>query len=176
MTLREFIQEHIRLEGDGEEDGYRMFDKLAENITKIHPEWSENKDVLKTYKRVCLEIEDLPGDDELKGHVIVIEDVENTLFDKTESWVDVHLLDANGDKWSLDMTDWNSLVDLEIKDDSSRTFENKLAHVLYEITFWGTTREAVIHESRQLEKLARDKDNLIEVSMDEFLEMTKDLK
>ena len=173
MTLREYIQEHISLD----KAGYpRVFERLAEHIISIHPEWSEKKDVLKTYKRVCMEIEDLPGDDELKGHVIVIEDVENTLFEKTESWVDVHLLDADGDKWSLDMTDWNGLVDLEIKDDSSRTMEKKLAHVLYEITFWGTTRAAVIHESRQLEKLARDKDNLIEVTMEEFLAECDSLK
>ena len=172
MTLRELIQEHIRLE----QTGLNIFDKLAKHITNIHPEWSEKKDVLKTYTRVAKEIEDLPGDDELKGHVIVIDDVENTLFEKTESWVDVHLLDSEGDKWSLDMTDWNGLVDLEIKDNTSRTLSEKLAHILYEITFWGTTRAAVIHESRQLEKLARDKDNLIEVTMEEFLDMTKDLK
>jgi hypothetical protein len=47
---------------------------------------------------------------------------------------------------------------------------------LYEITFWGTTRAAVINESRQLEKIARDKDNLIEVTMEEFLAEVDTLK
>lgn len=169
MTLRQLIQEVIRLD---------VFKELSHEVTKIHPEWSEKStvQVLKTYKRVAEEIEDLPGDDELKGHVIGIDEIENTMFDKTESWVDVHLLDPDGDKWAIDMTDWNGLVDLEIKDNVCNTLTQRLASILYEITFWGTTRQAVIHESRQLEKIARDKDNLIEISMEEFLAECENLK
>lgn len=169
MTLRQLIQEIIQLD---------EFDKLAAAIIDIHPEWSENKssDVLKTYTRVAKEIEDLPGDDELKDHTIVIDTVDNTLFNKTESWVDIYLRDSDDDKWSIDMTDWNGLVDLEIIDRACSTLTQRLAHILYEITFWGTTRESVIHESRQLEKLSRDKDNLIEVSMEEFLMEIDNLK
>jgi hypothetical protein len=168
MTLRQLIQEVIRLDG---------FDSLAKKITDIHPDWddSKSKDVFKTYSRVAEEIEDLPGDDELTGHTIVIDMLENTLFNETESWIDVHLLDADGDKWSIDMTDWNGLVDLEVKDNTCNTLTERLAHILYEITFWGTTRKSVLHESRQLEKMARDKDNLIEVSMEEFLAEIGDL-
>ena len=88
MTLRELIQEIIKNDD---------FTKLAECIKKIHPEWSETRDVYKTYSRVAKEIEDLPGDDELKGHIIAMDVIENTLFDKTEKWVDVHLLDPDGD-------------------------------------------------------------------------------
>ena len=169
MTLRQLIQEIIQLD---------ELNTLAEKITDIHPEWSDKKsdDVLKTYTRVAREIEDLPGDDELKGHVIVIDTIENTLFNKTESWTDVHLLDQDGDKWSIDMTDWNGLVDLEIKDNACSTLTERLAHVLYEITFWGVTRQSVLNESRQLEKIARDKDNLIEVTMEEFLTECDKLK
>ena len=162
MTLRDLIQEVIQLD---------EFNKLSAKICEIHPEWNTKKetDVFKTYKRVAKEIEDLPGDDELKDHTIVIDKVENTLFNETESWVDVHLLDPDGDKWALDMTDWNGLVDLNITDNVCTTLSERLAHILYEITFWGTTRQSVLNESRQLEKIARDKDNLIEVSMEEFL-------
>jgi len=169
MTLRQLIQEVIRLDA---------FKELSSEIIKIHPEWSKKSavEVLKTYKRVAEEIEDLPGDDELKGHVISINKIENTLFDKTESWVDVHLLDPDGDKWAIDMTDWNGLVDLEIKDNICNTLTQRLASILYEITFWGTTRQAVIHESQQLERVARDKDNLIEVTIEEFLAECDDLK
>ena len=74
------------------------------------------------------------------------------------------------------MTDWNGLVDLEIKDNKCTTLTERLAHILFEITFWGTTRAAVINESRQLEKITRDKDNLIEVSAEEFLAGIQDLK
>lgn len=169
MTLRELIQQIIKLD---------KFKELSERIVDIHPEWSDRSavEVLKTYRRVAQEIEDLPGDDELKDHVIAIDEVNNELFDKTESWTDVHLLDPDGCKWAIDMTDWNGLVDLEIKDSVCETLTQRLACILYEITFWGTTRAAVIHESRQLEKIARDKDNLIEVSMDEFLAECENLK
>jgi hypothetical protein len=169
MTLRELIQEVIQL---------NELESVATKITEIHPEWSGKKqqDVLKTYTRVAQEIEDLPGDDELQGHTIVIDLIENTLFNETETWVDVHLRDLEGDKWAIDMTDWNGLVDLEIKDNISTKLSEKLAYILYEITFWGTTRESVIHESRQLEKISRDKDNMIEVTMEEFLAECDKLK
>lgn len=169
MTLRQLIQEIIQLD---------EFEELATKITEIHPEWGDKKhtEVLKTYTRVAREVEDLPGDDELKDHVIVIDTLENTMFNKTESWTDVHLQDVDGDKWAIDMTDWNGLVDLEIKDNKCTTLTERLAHILFEITFWGTTRAAVINESRQLEKITRDKDNLIEVSAEEFLAGIQDLK
>lgn len=169
MTLRELIQQISELD---------KFDELSEKIVDIHPEWNDKStsDVLKTYRRVAQEIEDLPGDNELEGHVIGIDIIENQLFGDTESWTDVHLLDPTGDKWAIDMTDWNGLVDLEIKDNVCKTLTQKLACILYEITFWGTTRQAVIHESNQLEKLAEDKDNLIEISVEEFLAGIDDLK
>ena len=169
MTLRQLIQQIVELD---------KFKELSERIVDIHPEWSDKSavEVLKTYQRVAQEIEDLPGDDELKDHMIVIDKIDNELFDQTESWTDVHLLDADGDKWAIDMTDWNGLVDLEIRDNVCETLTQRLACILYEITFWGTTRQSVIHESRQLEKLARDKDNLIEVSMEEFLAECDGLK
>ena len=169
MTLRELIQEIIRL---GE------MESVAAKIVEIHPEWSGKKqpEVLKTYTRVAREIEDLPGDDELQGHLIVIDDIQNTMFNETENWIDVHLQDADKDKWSIDMTDWNGLVDLKIVDNKCNTLSERLAYILYEITFWGTTRQAVINESRQLEKITRDKDNLIEVTMEEFLAECDNLK
>lgn len=169
MTLRQLIQEIIKLD---------EFDSVAYKIVDIHPEWSKKKhaDVLKVYTRVAKDIEDLPGDDELAGHTIYIDLIENTLFNETETWTDVHLRDCEGEKWSIDMTDWNGLVDLEIKDNICTRLSERLAHILYEITFWGTTRESVIHESRQLEKIARDKDNIIEISMDEFLAECDSLK
>jgi hypothetical protein len=169
MTLRQLIQQIIELD---------KFKELSEKIVELHPEWNDKSkvEVLKTYRRVAQEIEDLPGDDELKGHVIGIDNIDNQLFGKTENWTDVHLLDPEGDKWAIDMTDWNGLVDLEIKDNVCETLTQRLACILYEITFWGTTRAAVINESRQLEKIARDKDNLIEVTMEEFLAEVDTLK
>lgn len=170
MTLRELIQEIIKLD---------EFENLASNIIDIHPDWGKSKkydQVLKTYTRVAKEIEDLPGDDELEEHVIVIEKLEDTPFNKTDSWIDVHLCDMDGDKWSLDMTDWNGLVDLKIIDRTCETLTERLAHILYEMTFWGTTRAAVLHEAAQLELISKDKSNIIEVSMEEFLAETEDLK
>ena len=169
MTLRELVQEVSRING---------FDTLASKISDIHPEWNktEGGKVLRTYKRVAREIEDLPGDDELKGHMIALDHVENTLFNETESWVDVHLLDEDGDKWSIDMTDWNGLVDLPVKDNACDTLTERLAHILYEITFWGVTRKSVLHECEQMRLTAKDKDNLIEVSMEEFLAEVDTLK
>ncbi len=169
MTLRQLIQEIIQLDA---------FDELSKEIIKIHPDWSDKTpgDVFKVYKRGAEEIEDLPGDDELIEHTIIIDNIENTLSNVTESWMDIYLLDEDGDKWSMDMTDWNGLVDLEISDNICTTLTERLAKILYEITFWGTSRQAVINESKQLAEMTKNKDNLIEVTMEEFIAECDSLK
>lgn len=169
MTLRELIKLVIECNG---------FEQLSDKIVNIHPEWvgQKQQDVMKTYRRVAIELEDLPGDDELKGHTIVIDEIENTLSDQTEKWVDVHLSDPDNDKWSIDMTDWNGLIDLPVQDNVFRSLTDRLAHILYEITFWGTTRQSVLHECEQLHQMTENKNNLIEVTMEEFLAEVDNLK
>jgi len=168
MTLRELIQEVTRL---GE------LKSLAEKIIELHPDWADQleSDVLRVYTNVSEEIEDLPGDDELSGHVIVVEEISNTFSNLTEKWTDVHLLDSDGEKWAIDMTDWNGLVDLPIKDNTCDRLSHRLAHILYEITFWGRTRNSVLHESEQLQFAAKDKDNIIEISMEDFIKQCDEL-
>lgn len=161
MTLRQLI-EHVT--------SRNLFNSCATYIQHINPDWKDRDytTMLRTYTNVANEIADLPGDDEIVGHQIVIQDVTNELQDIKESYVDVHLHDGEN-SWSIDFVDWNQLVDLEIVDHTStRDLCERLANILYEITFWGMTRESVLQEQQNLADTC-DKDNLIEVSFEEFI-------
>lgn len=161
MTLRQLIEHVI---------DRNMFNSCATYIQHINPEWKDREftDIVRTYKNVAVELADLPGDDEIADHQIIIQDVVSELQNVKENYVDVHLHDGES-SWSIDFIDWNQLVDLKIVDHtSSRDLCERLANILYEVTFWGMTRESVCQEQHRLTKTC-EHDNLIEVSYEQFI-------
>lgn len=149
MTLRELI-EHCTSEG--------FFDDISTHLLSLREEWTDKDIVTKQYRRIADELLDLPGDDELSDHVILIRRDEHRSV----------LLGYEESVWSLDFVDWNCLVDLPIKDEVCRTLTERLARVLYEITFWGMTRESVLQQAEETRQASEGK--LIEVSYEEFLQ------
>ena len=149
MTLRELI-EHCTSEG--------FFDDISTHMLSLREEWTDTANVTKQYRRIADELSDLPGDNELANHVILIRRDEHRSV----------LLGHEESVWSLDFVDWNSLVDLPIKDEVCRTLTERLARVLYEITFWGMTREAVLQQAEETRQASEGK--LIEVTVEEFLQ------
>ena len=167
MTLRELIAQ-VKQDGN--------MPLVVEQIVSIHSDWSDQSSrVNRRYNRVVDELFDLPGDDELLGNYILLEDIQNELQGEMETIHDTCLWDGES-RWAIDLTDWNGLIDLPIKDNACSCLSERLARILYEITFWGTTRESVLNEASELQKLAHDKDNLIEVTMDQFLDELVELK
>lgn len=149
MTLRELI-EHCTSEG--------FFDDISTHLLSLREEWTDTAKVTKQYRRIADELSDLPGDNELVDHVILIRRDEHRSV----------LLGHEESVWSLDFVDWNSLIDLPIKDEVCRTLTERLARVLYEITFWGMTREAVLQQAEETRQASEGK--LIEVTVEEFLQ------
>jgi hypothetical protein len=140
----------------------KSFPDVVDNILNIHKPWRAlgTEQVEHTYSRVCDDLLDLPGDDDLQGHRLVVT--------KGDDSHDVHL--RHGDQtYSVDRVDWNQLIDLPIQDDVCVRLSERLACILYEITFWSTTRSGVLQEARNLRRLARDKDNMIEVTLEQLL-------
>lgn len=154
MTLRELIN-HVLDRG--------TFTKTVNYIRNVDDIIQKKPidDVFKAYTNATRELLELPGDDKYKDHVIVVDSVvqDGVEFSKV-------LLSDGDTEYSMDFMDWNELIDLKIKDKTSREVSEMLAHVLYEITWWGFTRESVKQQRDELENV--DHDNLIEFNLDEL--------
>lgn len=155
MTLRELIN-HVLDRG--------KFQKTIGYIHNTDSRWREEAvdRVYKSYTNAARELVELPGDDELEGHVIVVD--SNVQDD--EEFTDIYI-QCGEDKWGTSFIDWNSLIDLPVDDRISLEVSEILAHVLYDITFWGFTRKNVLEAGDSLSN--SDKTDVVEVDIDEFL-------
>lgn len=55
-----------------------------------------------------------------------------------EYFVDITLYDsAEGCEYSMDFVNWEELIDLQIEDLVGLSIADQIAHILYELTFWG---------------------------------------
>lgn len=154
MTLRELIN-HVLNRG--------AFAKSVNYIRNVDDIIQQKPidNVFTAYTNAARELLELPGDDKYKDHVIV---VDSMVQDGAEC---SHVTLFDGDEhFALDFMDWNELVDLEIKDKISQELSQMLAHILYEITWWGFTRESVKQQREELENM--DRDNLIEFNLNEL--------
>ena len=119
--------------------------------------------MVEKYTGVIRELLDVTPDDELHDHVIVIKQAYDQ--DNNE-YIDVHLENTqDGTTTAIDFIDWAKIIDLPIHDDISREVTQMLAHVLYELTWWGFTRESVRQQGDELIQMAQDKHNLVEFSL-----------
>ena len=119
--------------------------------------------MVEKYSGVIRELLEVDPDDELHDHVIVIKQAYDQ--DNNE-YIDVHLENTqDGTTTAIDFIDWAKIIDLPIHDDISREVTQMLAHVLYELTWWGFTRESVRQQGDELIQMAQDKHNLVEFSL-----------
>ena len=100
---------------------------------------------------------DLPGCDNADERVLVI----NMNVDDDDEFIDVHMMDKSGDKWGVDFSDWNELIDIPIDDKISTELSEMLAHVLYEITWWGMTARSIDDQRDDMIRMSSDTDNLL---------------
>jgi hypothetical protein len=166
LSLRELIIEIDRLD---------ILTDVAKCTFELNEQYSNVDQITKTYKSVTSELKDLPGSDELQGHNITIidnKDIDTTCNGSSASEVNRHvsvLLCDNDERFALDFVDWNELIDLPIRDTVCEKLSERLSRILYEITFWGHTRASVLQEGEETRRAAEDKDNLIVMSLDEFV-------
>lgn len=134
-------------------------------ISTLNKDYTDDKIpyMVEKYSGVIRELLEVDPDDELRDHVIVIKQAYDQ--DNNE-YIDVHLEHIqDGTSTAIDFIDWAKIVDLPIRDDISREVTQMLAHVLYELTWWGFTRESVKQQGEELLEIANDKQNLIEFSL-----------
>ena len=156
MTFRELIN-HVMNRGN-----------LSKCINYIRSVDSDINDkhidtLFNRYTNTVRELIELPGSDTYTGHTLCIE----SLIDDDHETSRMYMTDGK-DKWAIDFIDWNDLIDLPIKDAISTEVSEMLGRVLYEITWWGFTRSSVLQQGQELSNI--DKDNLIEIDLDTFIE------
>ena len=59
--------------------------------------------------------------------------------------------------YALDFVDWRELIDAEIQAPDPLPHPEALAHILWEITFWGFSREQIQGESLKLSSAIEEK-------------------
>lgn len=157
MTLRQIV-DHVVARG--------QFHKTVSHLHHLGDEaWPGKKlaDVETAYIKVAAELLELPGSEILEGHHIF---VDQQVFEDTQQ---IHVVIKYQEETSaMDFIDWNDLVDLEVKDNISVEITEVLAHVLYEITFWGMCRDSINQQRVDMEKASEDLDNLIPFTLEEL--------
>lgn len=172
LSLRELLVEIERLD---------ILEDVATHTFESYEQYSSIDQLNKIYQSVTCELKDLPGSDELQGYNITIInnlDMNIVCNGSSASEVNKHtsvLLCNNDERYALDFVDWNELIDLPIRDRVCNKLSERLSRILYEITFWGHTRASVLQEGEETRRAAEDKNNLIVMSLDEFVDQINEI-
>lgn len=124
-------------------------------------------DVIGTrYKNVILEMLELDTVETLKGYELYVRDMIDA---DGVAVADVCLYDTDSQETAaVDLIDWRELIDLPLRLETPLDIISTTCHVLWELTFYGSTNASVIEAHKQMKQdIDRmDKDNLI--SYEEF--------
>lgn len=119
-----------------------------------------------TYTSVVRELLEMHGDDELHDdHDMLIREHTSLTTNKqddgfAEKYVDVCLMErGTSNTFAIDMIDWSKLIDMYIHNQDNFSMVEQLAHVLWEITFYGYTNDRIKSECDKLKKMCEDIDN-----------------
>ena len=148
MTLRETI-DHVLSRGAQAHIHTCLYNIYYRTRTGTFPQ------VMHVYGNVLKELQSLPTNDNIDLH-LVIDSVVDT--DTCEEYVDVHLHDTIEDELcAVDFVDWGDLIDILIVDNIGLSPSDQLAHILWEITFWGFDRETVAREKKTLDDATQER-------------------
>lgn len=117
--------------------------------------------IMSVYNDVMAEILELPSNPQ-DDHILI-----NSIVRSDTEEVDVCYYDTAQDQsYAIDLIDWSQLVDMMIEDAVGLGIADQIAHVLWEITFWGFSRDKI---NQEREKLAATFDDPGEiVSLDDL--------
>ena len=143
MTLRELLS-HVM------DRGHSL--QVHGIISDIYYKGDNMKNVCNTYTTVIrglLNLDTGPVSKYItKDHVIQLK----SYADEGEEYVGVGLYDTTDDQaYACDFCSWRDLIDLCVEDKIGLSLENQLAHILWEITFWGYTEEEVERQGQLME-------------------------
>lgn len=123
-------------------------------ISDTHYKGEHLQEVCDKFTGVIRELLNLPVGP-VSNHItkdIFIRVKNTTYMDGTEG-PDVVLYDSAEDKeYACDFTEWVDMIDLQVEDMIGLSVDSMLAHILYEITFWGWNVDQISVERDKLVK------------------------
>lgn len=146
MTLRELLYRK----------SYKnIFNVIYKTFLKDH---TQNKIVELSIKfeKAFRELKSIEQQNKTKN-LVAVNEIEN----EEEQIVDVCFYDNNQDEhYALDFMDWGEIIDCEVVAPKKFNQTTILAHVLWEITFWGFSREKITQEKKELNKAVKEVEEL----------------
>ncbi len=160
MTLRETI-DHVLSRGAQAHVHACIYNVYYRTKDKTFPE------VMDAYGNVLKELQDLPSNNDTEFHIVLQDQVINE-----EQFVDVHLCNTtDNESFAVDFIDWGDLIDLLVEDRVGMSQADQVAHILYELTFWGFTGDQVKRERRLMEIASEDANQVIDIlDIDDLLD------
>jgi len=120
----------------------RPQDKIVELSIKFEQAFSELKSVEQQNKT---------------KNLVVLNEIES----EEEQIIDICFYDEKEDEhYGLDFMDWGEIIDCEVVAPKGFNQTTIVAHVLWEITFWGFSREKITEERKELNKAIKEVEEL----------------
>lgn len=127
---------------------------------------SKMMDVDYAYSKVFENLKSKEINKEEKPLSIIFQILEN----EEEKFVDTCLYDEDEDELiALDFVSWDILLGYNINNPSNLSTEEMVAHLLWEITFWGFTEDKIKKEAETIEKYASESSDWVEINFDDLI-------
>ena len=151
MTFRKTLQQVVEHGG------------LAKICTCLHTSYYQDdnkpfKQVMSNYKRVINELLGLQENITNTNYSIYLSGgVDDSDPDDPFTFVDVCLYDEDKDaKFAIDLEDWQDIIDMNIHCAEGFDVHDTLAHILWEITFWGMSAASLSESKRELIRTSQE--------------------
>ena len=123
------------------------FHKTVMCLAQTHHQDTSVQQVYMIYTDVMRELLESDANDKYADHQLVLDDVVDE--DTHEEYMDV-TLKKQDETWAIDFIPWGDLLCCEVVDNVGMDTSNLLAHILWELTFWGWTNSDVQEQANTL--------------------------
>ena len=123
------------------------FHKTVMCLAQTHHTDTSIQQVYMIYSDVMRELLDSDMTDKYADHQLVLDDVVDE--ETNEQYVGV-TLKKQDETWAIDFIPWGDLLCCEVVDNVGVDTSNLLAHILWELTFWGWTNSDVQEQASTL--------------------------
>jgi hypothetical protein len=87
--------------------------------------------------------------------------VLNEIKDENEDVIDVCFYDESEDEhYALDFMDWGEIIECEVVAPKKFNQTTIVAHILWEITFWGYSRDKITEQRKTLNKVSEEVEDI----------------
>jgi hypothetical protein len=142
MTLRELLYR-------------KSFKNIFNVIYKTYLKDKSNDKITEysiSFQKAFKELKNVEPNKKTKNLVVL-----NEIKDENEDVIDVCFYDESEDEhYALDFMDWGEIIECEVVAPKKFNQTTIVAHILWEITFWGYSRDKITEQRKTLNKLSEE--------------------